>query len=126
MSGDLKERIEKLLRSLGDSADAVYGELKGRGITGSRSDGSCCPVANLIRTEIAEADGGEWDDEPGAWWVGTGFVRTPEGRVSTPGQVTEFVAVFDDGYDNGEEPHTCVVFPYADIEERDEAAGAER
>lgn len=120
MTADLKERVSALLRSLGDDPDAVYGELMGRGITGARSAGSCCPVANLLRTEVEEADCDDWDDEPGHWWVGLGTVRTPEGDVPTPGQVTEFISVFDDGRDDGEAPYTHIVFPYADLEERAE------
>lgn len=122
MSGDLKERIEELLRSLGDNPDAVYGELMGRGITGTQDDGTCCPIAQLIRAEVPEANDDEsWlhpsdlGQAPG-WFVERRQVWTPDGAVLAPAPVSEFIAVFDDGIgiDHDGQP----ICPYGDLEAR--------
>jgi hypothetical protein len=116
VSGDLKERIEALLAGLGDDADAVADSLRSKGIKGNGSDGECCPIANVIAAEFEEAAKGIWgvDDE---WFVEIGYVRTPDGLVSTPVPVKEFITVFDDGVvlnDDPDGPHT--EHPYADLQ----------
>lgn len=118
MSTDLRTRVEELLRSLGDHPDAVYGELMGRGITGVREEGCACPIANLLRAEIADAaDDAEWltpwdlGKVPG-WFVLRDTVYTPDGPIETPTAVANFIRRFDDGngVDDGE-----ILYPYEDL-----------
>lgn len=101
MTADLKTRVEELLRSLGDSPDAIYGELMGRGIEGLREDGCQCPIASLIKSEFAEAaDDENWlhpqdAGENGGWIVYRDRVWTPGGSFETPWAVAEFIRLFD-------------------------------
>lgn len=121
---DLKERIEKMLAGLGDTADAVAESLRARGLSGDRGDGCNCPVAMLVRVEFEEAresNGAEWCTNGAAyqgmrkWFVCSTFIETPESTVCPlPEAVEEFIRMFDDGYDGSR--------PYCDLED----AGAER
>lgn len=116
MSGDLKERIEKMLAGLGDTADAVADSLRAKGIKGNSTDGECCPIANLVSAEFPEAAKGVWGAEDD-WWVETHYVRTPDGLVPTPEPVCEFITTFDDGVVAFfEDAGTETVWPYADLE----------
>jgi hypothetical protein len=129
VSGDLKERIEQMLARLGDTADAVADSLRAKGIKGDTTDGECCPIANALSAEFPEAANGVWGSENGDWWVESAYIRTPAGRVYTPGPVKEFIRVFDDGvviYDDDFGDDT--VWPYADLQydiERDGAGAGE-
>jgi hypothetical protein len=116
VSGDLKERIEAMLAGLGDTADAVADSLRAKGIKGNASDGESCPVANLITAEFPEASNGAWGVED-EWWVEAAYVRTPEGRVSTPPAVKEFIAAFDDGVPEWDGEFWETDYPFADLDE---------
>lgn len=115
---DLKTRVAELLRSLGDSPDAVYSALLGRGIVGQREEGCACPIANLIRAEIAEANDDEWltpwdlSKVPG-WFVLRDAVYTPDGHFETPWPVAQFIRRFDEG--EGTDEHGEIVYPYEDL-----------
>lgn len=94
MSGDLKERIEKMLAGLGDSGFQVAEALEARGVTGFREDCTSCPVANLIKSEVpALVDAAQED-----FGVTDEYVRLPSGeRVDLPPAIAEFVHDFDNG-----------------------------
>jgi hypothetical protein len=115
VSQDLKERIERMLAGLGDTADAVADSLRAKGIKGNICDGECCPISNVLTAEFPEAAAGSWGSEDD-WWVEVGHIRTPAGFVSTPPAVKEFIAVFDDGVvEYVEEDGGDLVWPYADL-----------
>lgn len=94
MSGDLKERIERMLAGLGDSGFRVAEALEARGVTGFREDCNSCPVANLLKSEVpALVDAAQED-----FGVNDEYVRLPDGgRVDLPDAVAEFVHDFDNG-----------------------------
>jgi hypothetical protein len=119
VSGDLKERIEELLKSLGGDPDTVADTLRAKGIKGNRDDGCECPIAKLIAVEIPEATRpkAEWSDNTGAWFVSFGYVRTPDGEVDPPRAVSDFIDAFDNGI--GVTPWEAGEYPYADLEEGD-------
>lgn len=108
----LKERVEVLLRSLGDTADEVADSLRARSIKGTRDDGCKCPIAKVIAAEIPESSGAEWDDEDGKWFVSQGYVRTPAGDLWPPAAVSEFIEIFDDFGISSDDPER----PYWDLE----------
>lgn len=114
MSADLKERIEKLLRSLGQTPDDVADRLRARRITGVREDGCDCPIARLIKAEIPESRG-DWKVPGNEWLVTSGQVGFPGGHVDTPLAVDEFITVFDLGLDLAEDVDDRR--PYSDLEE---------
>lgn len=113
---DLKERIEKLLRSLGQTADDVADSLRARRITGYREDGCNCPIANLIKAEIPEAREGDWTEVDNPWLVTNDRVTTPAGPVDTTLAVAEFIGAFDHGYELALDPDD--IRPFSDLEER--------
>lgn len=113
MSGDLKERIETLLRSLGQTPDDVADSLRARGITGVPESGIDCPIANLLKEEIPEARDADWSHPDDPWLVTHNCVTTSAGPVHTPAAVDEFITVFDDGDPDSDEADR----PYWDLEE---------
>lgn len=104
MSGDLKERIEKLLASLGPDAGAVAESLRDKRITGARMTGDSCPIATLLKTEIADLDGVRWGwdwDDDGGWgpkdyYCDVTYTYVPGGTVEHPPPVQDFIAAFDE------------------------------
>lgn len=115
MSEDLKDRVENLLKSLGDTPEAVADSLREHGITGGRKDGCLCPISNLIRAEFPEAQReSDWGDGE-AWFVDNERVSTPDGRVDTPAAVNRFIWLFDDGEDDVVEGGHD--FPFADLDD---------
>lgn len=112
---DLKTRVEELLRSLGTTADEVADSLRARRMYGLRDEGCDCPVANLLKAEIAEARTGTWGNwgNEQTWLVTRDFIHTPEGDLPTPGPVSGFISLFDNGR-NG----VSFERPYSDLEER--------
>ncbi len=106
MSQDLKERIEELLKSLGDDADGVAATLHGQDIVGHREDCWHCPIANLIARRVPGAD--RWKQEE--WSVSDEYIKIP-GRVKVypPDAVAAFIGAFDGGR-----------FPFLDVEAEDE------
>lgn len=91
VSGDLKERIEKMLAGLGDSADAVADSLLAKGNTGYIGDCHFCPVATFLSSEF----GNDW--KVGDYSVTDERTRFPGGEVANPEAVTEFIDRFDQG-----------------------------
>lgn len=96
---DLKERVEVLLNSLGDDADAVAASLRMDGIKGHRDDGCACPIAMLLANAIPEAT--YWNSDNG-WFVDLASVRWPAGAgeyedIDPPLAVRRFIDAFDAG-----------------------------
>jgi hypothetical protein len=118
VSGDLKERIDRMLLGLGDTADAVADSLRARNLSGLREDGCHCPIANLIRAEFEaarEGHGARWqpggDTDEGDWFVCSTTINTPDGNFIPPRAIAEFITAFDNGVDREG--------PYQDLEERE-------
>ncbi len=106
MSGDLKERIEKMLAGLGDTADAVAESLRDKGIRGLRCQGEFCPIATLIRSEFPETEADEWGWVLQAHGYGPLDYYVDQGRLYMHGDVLlhpepvrQFIEAFDEhGY----------------------------
>jgi hypothetical protein len=95
---DLQERVKELLDSLGETADEVADFLRSRGITGTPEDPCFCPIANLIKVEIPEAaDSFLWDtdDEVAGFFVCRNYVKAPDGEITPPHPVAQFIFEFD-------------------------------
>jgi hypothetical protein len=88
---DTADRIADLLDALGDTPDGIAERLAEAGITGFRSDATCCPIANyLLCAEpllVSVAVLGDSIDYSAA----TG----EDGTVAVPPEVNDFVSLFD-------------------------------
>lgn len=106
---DLTERIGTLIWTLGDESSDVARALVLRGIKGFAHTGEHCPIAMLIRREFPETDNDElwgWvsdgEDDPGhpiGFFVDVDQVHTPDGPITCPPGVSDFIAEFDDDED---------------------------
>jgi hypothetical protein len=118
----LTERVEEFLRGLGATADEVAESLRRMGVRGVRESGDSCPIANAIRAQFPEAreeNGAAWGDDgngnAGMWFVDLAYASTPEGRISAPDAVHEFIILFDDGI--GGDEWFANEYPYADLDD---------
>jgi hypothetical protein len=119
VTADLRERIETLLGSLGETADEVAESLRRRGIKGAPECGDRCPIAMLIRQEVPQSVNDEWRSPmavDGAWFVERTRTTTPDGPVNNPPAVEAFIRFFDDGMDVRDGERLSVERPYSDLE----------
>ena len=115
---DYKTRVAELLATLGETADDVAQSLRDRGITGEPESGDTCPIAMLIQREIPESAEQIWTVEgliPG-WFVVRTDTFTPDGHLSNPAAVREFIERFDDGITEYDGESYNTERPYADLE----------
>lgn len=88
---EIADRIAELLAELGDTADAIAYRLTDAGITGSRSDATCCPIANYLRRRVPGIDSiAVFGDS-----IDVNTVTGENVTVAAPDPVYEFVALFD-------------------------------
>ena len=80
-----KWRAERLLKSLGNSPEDVAMYLELRGITGVRSTGKSCPIANLLKQKFDKV------------LVGVSTASIGNIKVDVPDPVQTFILHFDRG-----------------------------
>ena len=88
---EIADRIADLIADLGDTPDAIAYHLAEAGITGTRSDATCCPIANYLRRaepciDLVDVLGDVIDV-----YTITGHRAT----LTAPDEVNEFISLFD-------------------------------
>jgi hypothetical protein len=94
-----RERVESLLKSMGDSEEQVVATLRANHIKGLRDCADACPVANWLQKNLPEAD----EVRVQSWGVEVDYELEGEEELDyislpPPTPVEQFVLDFDNGY----------------------------
>lgn len=93
---DRYNKIVELLSDLGSTPEAVAESLRGRNCKGKKQLARCCPIANLVRTNLNLAE-----NEALTVTIGGVLITNRYSEnvifVTTPDPVMNFISAFDGG-----------------------------